>query len=588
MIIKIYDNNHFLVGCDDKDLLESMQNRMDGKKVRMQNQILIPLKSGPKIYRFQEYGIKWIGNSKDVVDKIVLNISKRKENIRKIREQYGGDIKFDYECKGIYEPMSHQKVMFNVMAYCDIAAILSEPGTCKTASYLWAIDKRIIRGQIKRALVVTLSTIKDNVMGELLVQVPHLNGVILGNKVQADKILNKKYKHEKDNVDYDIYISNYESMFSLVELFDDNFFDMVIMDEAHRIGSPTSRQTKSIIKKFEFVPYKYIVTGSLNANNLMSFYMPYRFLGPDTVPYANYYEFRRQHMRTVDPDGHIWKTLSGSINKVKKIIGNIAISFTKDECLDLPPIIYEKFSCKMEKKQSELYKQMSNDLITEIDDMCGKCNKQNNCDGSCESQLIAKNALVAAQKLRQIASGFYINTRIRVDEHGKEIKESNVIELDENPKLDLMIQILNNMPEEKQVIIWTNYTYANKMIADRLSKAFGENSYLTCLGRDDAFEKIKEFRETKKRFMVSNPSKMGVGHNIQFSHYQAFFSNSYSWIERDQAESRQHRKGQNNKVTVMDFITENSIDELIIKAIMNKEDLSIKLSELAVILKKNK
>jgi SNF2 family DNA or RNA helicase len=360
---------------------------------------------------------------------------------------------------------------------------------------------------------------------------------------------------------------------------------MVIMDEAHRIGSPRSRQTKAIIKKFEFVPYKYIVTGTLNANNLMSFYMPYRFLGPDTVPYANFYEFRRQYMKTVDPDGYMWKPLAGSINKVKKIIGNLAVSFTKDECLDLPPVIYQRLSCKMEKYQAELYKQMKNDLIAEIDDMCDKCNKKNNCDASCESQLVAKNSLVAAQKLRQIACGFYINTRINVDESGKETRESNIIKLNENPKLDLLAQTLNNIPEEKQVIIWANYIYANKIIAERLSKAFGEDSYLTCYENDDAFEKIGAFKKTGRRFMVTNPSKMGVGHNIQFSHYQVFFSNSHSWIERNQAESRQHRKGQNNKVTIIDLVVDGTIDELIIDALLKKQDLSMTLSELALVLR---
>jgi SNF2 family DNA or RNA helicase len=345
---------------------------MNGRKVRMQNQITIPLKSGPKIYRFSEYGIQWEGNTKELVEKLSSNITKRKENIAKIRAQYGGNIKFEYNCRGQYIPLEHQKIMYNTMAYCDVAAILADPGTCKTGPYLWAIDERIRRGQAKKALVVTLSTLKKNVFEEMKIQVPHLRGFILEDKAQANKVLNRGYSVAKRNADYDIYISNYESMFSLTDLFADGYFDIVILDEAHRIGSPSSRQTNSIIDKFEFVPYKYIITGTLNANTLMSFFMPYRFLGPDTVPYANYYEFRRQYMMTVDPDGHIWRPLSGSIEKVKKIIGNIAVSFTKRECLDLPPKINELLYCKMGKNQEKLYGQMKKDLVIEIEDMCNK------------------------------------------------------------------------------------------------------------------------------------------------------------------------------------------------------------------------
>lgn len=586
MLIELYDKNHFVIGCDDRDLLEVMKEKMDGKKLRCQNKIIIPLKSGPKIYRFMSYGVTWGNRTKEIIDKLCLNIKKRKENIKKIKSQWGGEIKFEYKYKGIYEPMAHQKIMYNMMVYSDAAALLAEPGTCKTGSYLWAIDERIRRGQVKKALIITLSDLKKNVIEEMDKQTPHLSGVILKEKNKSNKILNKLYKVEKKNRDYDIYMANYESMFSLVDLFPDDYFQMVIFDEAHRIGSPRSRQTKSILKKLEFIPYKYIITGTLHANNLMSFFMPFRMLGPDSVPYAKYYSFRQEYMYTVDPDGHIWKPRPGSEQVVKQIVGNLSVAFTKEECLDLPPIVRQRLSCSMGKNQGKLYKQMKKDLVAEIEDMCAKCDKKDCCDKSCEDQLVAKNALVLSQKLRQISCGFYINTRTLVDENGKEKKDSNIITLDENPKLSLLIQTLSNMPSDKKVIIWTNYTYAVEVIAKRIEKAFGENSYLTCYGNQDAFNQIQKFKERKISYMIANPSKMGVGHNIQFSHYQIFFSSSHSFVERDQAESRQHRKGQKHKVTITDLVVEESIDELILKALMIKQDLSISLSQLARVLKK--
>ena len=586
MLIEIYDKNHFIIGCDDRELLEVMKERMDGNKLRGKNKIKIPLKSGPKIYRFLDYDVNWGKNTKEIIDKLCLNIKKRKENIKKIKSQYSGEIKFEYNCKGIYEPMAHQKVMYNMMAYSDAAALLADPGTCKTGSYLWAIDQRIKKGQVNKALVITLSDLKKNVLKEMKIQVPHLTGVVLNEKLQAGKILNKSYKIKNKNVDYNIYLANYESMFSLVDLFDDNYFQMVVFDEAHRIGSPGSRQTKSIVKKLEFIPYKYIITGTLHANNLMSFFMPFRVLGPDTVPYANYYSFRKEYMYTVDPDGHIWKPRPGSHQVVKQIVGNLSVSFTKEECLNLPPIIRSKLTCSMGRNQEKLYKQMSKDLIAEIENMCDKCDKKKYCDKSCESELVAKNALVLTQKLRQISCGFYINTRTLIDEEGKETNDSNIITLDENPKLNLLIQTLSNMPADKKVIIWTNYRHAVKIISERIECAFGEDSYLTCYGSQDAFDQIQKFKDGKASYIIANPSKMGIGHNIQFSNYQIFFSNSHSFIERDQAESRQHRKGQENNVTITDLIVENSIDELIIKALTIKQDLSISLSELARVLTK--
>jgi non-specific serine/threonine protein kinase len=166
--------------------------------------------------------------------------------------------------------------------------------------------------------------------------------------------------------------------------------------------------------------------------------------------------------------------------------------------------------------------------------------------------------------------------------------DSNIITLDENPKMQLMINVLNNLPQDSQTIIWTNYTHACKLITEALEKAFGKDSYLTCFGKQDAYEQVQLFRSSMVPWIVANPKKMGVGQNIQFSHYQAFYSNSRSFVTRDQAEGRQHRQGQKEKVTVMDFITENTIDELALKSLLAKQDLNLKLSELSRVLKNPK
>jgi SNF2 family DNA or RNA helicase len=592
MKVSLLENNRFLIECDDLDLLAIMQETMDGDKVRSKPMITVPLKSGVMIPRFKEYGIDIDESSKQIINKLISNLKLRVVNIQKIKDQYGKEIKFDYEYKGIYTPMEHQKIMFNAIYYTEGSAILADPGTCKTGSYLWAIDKRIQNKKIKKALIVTLTDLKKNILEEMSIQVPHLKGVILDNKAQSNKILNKSFKAStsvKKNIDYDIYIANYESMYSIVELVNENYFDMVVLDEAHRIGFPTSRQTLAIVNTFENCKYKYVITGTLHANNLMSFFMPFRFLGPDTLPYAKYNEFRRRYMYPVDPNQYVWVPVAGAKDVVNKITGAISVMFKKEDCLDLPPLIYEKYSCPMASGQEKLYKQLKNDLVAMIDGMCDKCNKKGDCDRSCESHITAKNALVLHGKLHQIASGFYINTKIGVDEKtGTEFNNSNIITLNENPKMQLLISTLNNMPDDSQVIIWTNYTHACKLITEALSKAFGPKSFITCFGDQDAYNQTKLFQSSGVSFMVANPKKLGVGQNIQFSHYQIFFSNSRSYVTRDQAVGRQHRQGQKEKVTVIDLITEDTVDELALKSLLAKQDLNLTLSQLSRVLKNPK
>jgi len=588
MHVSVFDPNHLLIGTPDGVLLRAMRSKMGGTKVREKNQIIVPLRSGPKIDEFTHHErANYSPGVREAIDKIASIVARREKMADVIKGQYqSGNITFKYDYKGQYAPLSHQKVMYNMAAHMDVCALLAEPGTCKTGPYLWAIDTRIQRGQVQKCLVITQPFLKANVLGEMRVQVPHMSGVILDDKIQANKILNKSYKVKKKNVDYHVYIANYESMYSLVELIPDGYFQMVVLDEAHRIGSAQSRQTNAIIDKFEFVPYKVIVTGSLHSNNVMSFYSPFRFLGPDVVPYADFYGCREHLMYPVDDQKHIWVPTSGSESIVRDIVGKISVCFTKEECLDLPDIIYERITFSLNDSQMALYNKMKNEMIAQIDGMCAKCSKSISCDMSCKDTVEAKNALVLLSKLRQITCGFYIQTQYDVNqETGVRTGNNAIITLDSNAKLSILMNVLNNIPDGKKTIIWTTYTHAVRTIRDAIADAYGEDSVLTCYGDDDSFAQVEKFKSPEKQWMVANQSKGGVGLNIQFSSYQVYFNNSYSWVQREQAEARQHRQGQKDKVTVYDTVAVGTIDEIILDRLNAKESLAESLLQLAKVMR---
>lgn len=571
--------------CNNFQTLKMVQDICDGNKVRLEDAIIFPTRALPKIAKLFP---NWRSMMSEDIQKIMIdvseNIKKRKATIKQIRDEYGNDEMLGYKVAGQYAPLKHQITMFRAVAQLDCAAILADPGTCKTGAYLWGIDYKIKHGQVKKCLIVTLSHLKENVQDEMKKQTPDLTSVILWDKKQADCVLNKKYKNEKKNKDYDIYIANYESMFSLVELFEPNYFQMVVLDEAHRIGSPRSRQTKTIVDFFELVPYKFIVTGTLNANSHTSFYMPFRFMGPDTVPEATFWSFRQKHFYTVDADGHIWIPSPDTHQLVKDLIGRVSICFTKDQCLDLPPKVYEVVKCEMEKSQLDQYEEVKKELVFTIQQHCKNCpdHDTEKCL-ACENRVLIKNVLVQIGKLNQITCGFFIKTKKIVDPlTGSEKDASEVIWLDKNPKLNMLISTLNNIPSNKKVIIWSHYVAAIKLIEAKIKEAFGHDSYISVFGDCDAFAAVEKFKSDNKiKYMIANPKKAGTGLNIQFSSYQIFFSNDYSYVARDQAESRQHRKGQEESVTIIDTVCAGAIDEKILGVLMNKKDLAMDLSSLA-------
>jgi SNF2 family DNA or RNA helicase len=55
-------------------------------------------------------------------------------------------------------------------------------------------------------------------------------------------------------------------------------------------------------------------------------------------------------------------------------------------------------------------------------------------------------------------------------------------------------------------------------------------------------------------------------------------SNNYDLEQRQQSEDRTHRKGQNERVTYVDLMTENTVDLRFVHALRNKYDMATKIT----------
>jgi SNF2 family DNA or RNA helicase len=316
--------------------------------------------------------------------------------------------------------------------------------------------------------------------------------------------------------------------------------------------------------------------------------MPYRFLGADIVPVSKYEQFRRTYMITVDPNQRIWKPLPGTATLVRKLIADVGIGFKKDACLDLPGIVEISRTCSMDAEQKKADKQLIKELVTVVEDMCQQCSGSNfgymDCNRGCGNAIMIDHALVLIGKRRQIASGFYIQTMVKLNSEGKEVNDSQVVKIGKNPKLKLLGDYLDEIPFDEKVIVWTHWVWTIKEIETYL-KARKDGGVVVCYGDIDAFDAVERFKLTGIKYFLAMPSKAGVGLNIQFSSYQVWFSNHYSWIQYDQAIARQDRQGQKNKVTVCHLVCEGSADEDVLAVLKHKRELSISLGSGAVIWK---
>jgi SNF2 family DNA or RNA helicase len=88
---------------------------------------------------------------------------------------------------------------------------------------------------------------------------------------------------------------------------------------------------------------------------------------------------------------------------------------------------------------------------------------------------------------------------------------------------------------------------------------------------------IKLFQNDPKcRVMIANEQAGGAGVNLTAASYSIYYSRTYSFLNRSQSESRNHRSGSeiHSKITIIDLIIKGTIEEVVFQALARKENFS--------------
>jgi superfamily II DNA or RNA helicase len=166
-----------------------------------------------------------------------------------------------------------------------------------------------------------------------------------------------------------------------------------------------------------------------------------------------------------------------------------------------------------------------------------------------------KNAFL---RMRQISSGF---VGYDDDETGTRAK----FEFPDNPKLDLLLSIIQSLQSDQKSIVFFDFTYSG----ERILKTLQENK----IGAVLLYGKTKDVDAAKKSY-INDPKKrvlvlqnqFGIGLNLQCAKYGFHYESAVSWLVRKQCNGRFIRQhGQHKTVFNYDLVMRNTVDEDILK-----------------------
>ena len=172
-------------------------------------------------------------------------------------------------------------------------------------------------------------------------------------------------------------------------------------------------------------------------------------------------------------------------------------------------------------------------------------------------------ALTQLMRLHQITCGHFS-------------ADDGTIQNIKNNRLSELLEIIEEV--EGKAIIWAHYQHDIQTIVKAIEKKYGPGSVVHYYGKtlpDQRTKAIKNFKEKEEcRFFVGTPQTGGYGLTLVTANTVIYYSNGYDLEKRMQSEDRAHRIGQKGKVTYIDIIPNDTVDNKIVKSLRKKINIA--------------
>jgi len=458
-------------------------------------------------------------------------------------------------------PYEHQREAFRSSAEKNVYALLMDMGTGKTKVCLDTIGHLFEKQEINFSLIVAPKGVIANWLGEIETHLPERieREVVLWKPALTKKfreILKDLSKPSPEKLKF--LLMNVEAFSSkkgvgVAEYFLKNFKVFMAVDESTTIKNRQAKRTKALCKLGLEARYRRILTGSPVTRSPLDLYSQMNFLDEDILGFNSFYAFQGRfaviQRRTMG--AHSFNHVVGfrRLDELTEILDQHSFRVRKEDCLDLPDKVYMRREVELTREQKKAYEQMKHFALARL-----------------QSGELAttKNVLTQLMRLQQICCGNLTD-------------DAGVIHPLPSNRIEALLDICDEL--QGKALIWATWTMDIRSIADALRDRFSVQAVATLHGEtpDSERQKVVESfqdRQSELRFIVGHPKTGGYGLTLTAATTVIYYSNSYDLELRIQSEDRAHRIGQTNKVTYIDLISPETVDDKIVKALRNKINIA--------------
>jgi SNF2 family DNA or RNA helicase len=319
----------------------------------------------------------------------------------------------------------------------------------------------------------------------------------------------------------------------------------VIADEAHRAKDPMAKQTRALWYLGDRVRNRFALTGTPVANSPEDMWSIMRFVAPTEFPAKTKFVER-------------YAVQSWSIHGYMKVIG--LRPEAKDELFSIidprmirrlkaavlpqmQPKTYQTRYVEMAPKQRRVYDQMRKEMLAQLDG----------------GTLVAANPLHHTTRLLQFASAY-----ATMEETGAlktdGTPDTRLVMTEPSCKVDALVEIVDELGDQ-QAVVFTVSRQLNDICAAKLARMGVPVGQLTGgVSEADRAINVARFQRGELKVLLVLFGVGGEGLTLTAATVAIFLQRDWSAIKNAQAEDRIHRMGQDKAVSIIDVVSQDSIE----------------------------
>ena len=485
-------------------------------------------------------------------------------------------------------PYPFQAIGMNFLCDTKNCIIADQMGLGKTVQTIGAAYKLYRKGQIKKVLIICPSALKYQWGEEIdkFIDTEKYNisyTIIDGTKKQ--RVVDYDYLHE-NKVLYTII--NYELVLNDIDYLLEFEWDVIALDEVHRIRNWKSKTSQAINKLN--AEYKWGATGTPVQNKPEELFNIFGFINSKVL--GNWWQFRNSHIIIGEKFGQQNMVLGykklGWLHE--KISPYMLRRLKKDVAPDLPEMIISNYYVEMYPEQYKLHESIREDLFNTIKEISQFTERDEN-----------GNIIKQHPKADSILGMFAMLQGTCDTPYLLEMSDSKMAERYKigdgkfkSPKIDELEDILKdfidsyepeNTPEKynglgPKAVIFTQFDRMRMLIVERISK-LGKCEIIN--GKLNSKKKIEALRrfqiDPNIRFLVCTDA---ANYGLNISQANLLISIDLPWNPAvwQQRNARIHRIDSEYKnINIINLISKDGLDERILDVLYNKQDMAAAIIE---------